>query len=349
MNTFKQKIFIPIFILVMCLLSISISTNAKVKVYNQHGIALKKFKVSKFKYVHNHNYTRKDYHKHYHRGYRRTHNHIKSYGGNYRTYAKTLFFLTSARRNSKHRRWNPQSLVITPNGKFAFVMYPKEVVRYNLFKLNKMRVNFQHPILSEKQIKSAVKFGPIIENGHGQSLSYNYKTHRLWFINMGTMNKHAKLEELSMKTLKPVQIIKFHYSKAYSLSNELAFDKRGNLYTYTRTSGNGAIKNGTLRISKGYISHHKVHFKMIMQGIRHAPGYLTQSLSYNPRNNRLYFVSDGGILSAPVNKLGHLKNHDIRDTKFLTRREFEGLAFTKNGKGHLLLNRSPEIMTFSHF
>ncbi|TPR51629.1 hypothetical protein [Apilactobacillus micheneri] len=345
-----RKIFIFTFLLIFSIMIIN-TTNAyaKVKTYNQHGKALKPFNVSHFKYVYNKNYTRKDYHKHYKRGHRIKDNNIRSFGGNYRTKLKTLMFLTSARKDSKHRRWNPQSIAITPKGRYAFVMYPKEVVRYNLIKLHKMGVNYKHPNLTRKQIKAAVKYGPIINTGHGQSLSYNPKNHRLWFINMGIMNKHAKLEELSIRTLKPIQIIKFHYSSVYSLSNELAFDKHGNLYTYTRTSGDGAIKNGTIRISQGYIHHHKVHFKMIMQGIRHAPGYRTQSLAYNPRNNRLYFVSDGGILSAPVNKLGHLKKHDIRDTKFLTHREFEGLAFTKKGQGYLLLNRSPEIMAFNHF
>ncbi|UQS84691.1 hypothetical protein MOO46_05425 [Apilactobacillus apisilvae] len=347
-NFFKSTILICGFIIFFMGLNYS-HVEANVKTYHQHGKALEKFDVSKFKYVHNHNYTRKDYHKHYRRGYRLRHNHIKSYGGNYRTYAKTLFFLTGAKNTRLRNHWNPQSITVSPTGKYAFVMYPGEVVRYNLFTLKKLGVSYKHPVLNNKQIKSAVKFGPHIDTGHGQSLTYNHKTHHLWFLNMGTINKYAKLEELSIKTLKPIQIIKFHYDSNYSLSNELTFDKKGNLYTYTRTSGDGAIKNGTLRISKGIIHNHNVKFKMIMQGIRHAPGYRTQSLSYNPKNNRLYFVSDGGILSAPVSGLGHLKPSQIRDTKFLTHREFEGLAFTRSGKGYLLLNRSPEIMTFNHF
>ncbi|MDN5576244.1 MAG: hypothetical protein L0G32_09805 [Pediococcus sp.] len=95
---------------------------------------------------------------------------------------------------------------------------------------------------------------------------------------------------------------------------------------------------------KGKIYTKSVKFKLVMQGIKYAPGPRTQSLAYNKKRNRLYMIADDSVISVPVSKLGKLKKSDVQSTQFSAKREFEGMQFTSDGSSYLLTNKGAEIM-----
>jgi len=61
----------------------------------------------------------------------------------------------------------------------------------------------------------------------------------------------------------------------------------------------------------------------------------------------LFLVSDSVFYSLPVDKLlqGTITVADLQYTVLNTKREFEGIAFTSDGKLNLLVVRDPEVLT----
>lgn len=102
-----------------------------------------------------------------------------------------------------------------------------------------------------------------------------------------------------------------------------------------------------MKIYQGTIAPKKVHFRLLYQGLRQRPGEKNQSIGYNAANNRLYFISDDSISSVSVSKLvsGKLKPGNVHSSVFSSKREFEGLDFSKNGQGYLLTNRGDELLS----
>ncbi|MEJ6400825.1 hypothetical protein [Nicoliella lavandulae] len=249
-------------------------------------------------------------------------------------------------------RWTaPQSSAIV--GHYAYVMYNYNgklndhrdfVVRYDLNKIHHHGLELGYT----SNHKDGIKVGPVFNGGHGQSLAYNPKKKQLWFLNMGRGSyAKASAEQLSLKTLRPIYRINFRFSYNSSLmDNTLAFDNSGHAFTYVR-SGGGNVRKGAYKIYRGSISRSGVHFNLMKTAIRHAAGPIPQGLGYNPKNDRLYFVSDGSIISAPAWKVNRLKKSDIRYVRVKTNREFEGLTFNRKGHGYLLTLRPPELMRMS--
>lgn len=335
-----------------------VNTHASIKTYHQHGYALKGGYATHF--LHNKNYayvpkyiygSSKDYYKNNtHQTQSET---IKAIDGNYRRNAHSSYYLPVSGNMA-----NSQSVAVSSDGHYAYVMYPdnaNSVVRYDLGKLQQQGVNTTNMDAlrngvryNDPNIMSAVKMGPHFDVKHGQSLAINPKTGQLWFHKMDLTTKKPTLEEINPNTLKPVKQIKYTFSNRYSINNELAIDKRGNFYTYvkyrpTRTSG------GRLVIFKGRVKHNHVSFRAIKQGLLNSPGVQTQGMGYNPAKNRLYFVSDGVITSVPVNRLNHLRKRDVHTTKFKTKLEFEGIAFNAQGLGYLLTIRGSQLSTIHDF
>ncbi|XIF20084.1 MAG: hypothetical protein AJITA_00802 [Acetilactobacillus jinshanensis] len=106
----------------------------------------------------------------------------------------------------------------------------------------------------------------------------------------------TSIQEIGTHTLNPVKQINFSMYP-YPMGDVLTFDKHGNAYTCTRTfNPRGGANAGSIKLYKGKIGPNRVQFHMV-QGIKHAPGMIMQNISYDPQTNRIYFVTDGELMS----------------------------------------------------
>ncbi|GLB47421.1 hypothetical protein WR164_14000 [Philodulcilactobacillus myokoensis] len=334
---------------------------------NQQDNALPQDMGSNFHILDNHNYENKAY-KYYYAPDNGVKHHLATIGGNRKVKFSSYLFLPNNIKDRKYDWGDVQSITSTPNGRYMYVLcnrnqshhdndYDGWIVRYDMGKLRQMGIAgrnvaklrrisylyFNHKInhfnKQQRKVISAVKVGPHFTTGHGQSLSYNPKNHQLWLIRIGKIAQtRAAMVEIGTSSLKPIKQIDFQFNNNYPISDFMTFDKNGNAYTFTRSM------NSFIKIYQGRITNDGVHFHLIQQGLKHWPGQNLQGMAYNQRTNRIYIVADGGIMSMPVNKLGHLKNADVYDSKISGHREFEGLTFDKQGHGYLLVHLIPEIM-----
>ncbi|ETY74169.1 hypothetical protein [Lactiplantibacillus fabifermentans] len=197
----------------------------------------------------------------------------------------------------------------------------------------------------DKTILSYIKVGPQFKSGHVQSLALNPKTNQLWFIKAYKDSYTATAQRLSASTLKPNASVNFTLSSKVHMGSTLTFDNAGNAYFWTQTASTSWAPKNSVKFYKGSLGSGNVHFKLVMQGLLRAPGSTLQSVSYNPKNGRLYLVSDESIFSVPASKLGSLSASDVSATNFSGTREFESLVFKHNSNaGYLLTNKGPEIM-----
>ena len=330
------------------------TATAAVKTYTQSGNALRAYNVSRYSTVNNRNLFVKRY------AFTGTGSTVTSTRGKRATF-KTNFLLPSGYDRSAKNWRNPQSMVLTPNGKALYILSTNHanrgfIAKYDLATLKRLGITGQHVAAlatagadhatqslspKDRQILKHIHIGPTFACGHGQSLALNPKNHQLWFV--GAKAVHSNVQQVSTRTLKPIKRINFTLKHTVPMGENLTFDKHSNAYFYTYSNGGWAPK-GTVKLYQGKIGQKSVKFHLIMQGLRHRPGTKNQSLAYNPKRNRLYFVSDGSIASIPVSKLGHLKARQVEAANFNGRREFEGLQFTSNGTGYLLTNRSAQVM-----
>ncbi|MFD1419392.1 hypothetical protein [Lactiplantibacillus songbeiensis] len=351
-------------------LGLSAVTAVSAATYNQKGNALANYNVKKYKTVNNKNYYQGAYSYQSAPGYDR--------GGLYQTTpgtitrtagtVKKLTFKTNLYLPVTYATsgdWgNPQSEVLSKNRNtlYTLVMLNKasqtgRVVKYDLATLrNKYHVSTTNMTAlrratydksvnqltaNDKAILNCMQVGPTFNAGHGQSLAMNPKNGELWFV--GSANVKANVQRVSTKTLKPNKRINFTLKSTVAMGENLTFDKNGNAYFYTYSYGGWAPKD-SLKIYKGKINKKSVKFHLIMQGLRHNPGWKSQSIAYNKKNNRLYFVSNSSISSVPVSKLGKLKAKDVKAVKLSGQREFEGLQFDQSGAGYLMVNKGAEIL-----
>jgi hypothetical protein len=255
---------------------------------------------------------------------------------------------------------NPQSMALDNETGYLYVLYTvKEdstkgwILRLDTKKLAKNKITFKQLALAtksgkeklDKKIQECIKYGPKFTTGHGQSLAFNPATKELWEIQDMSMKispgSYATVQRISTSSLKPDAAIKFRLKDTVTMGHNLTFDSEGNAYFYTYM-GSGPW-TGSVKIYKGQISTDKVHFELIPQGVKNAPGEHSQGLGYDANTNRLVFVVDGCLASVPVDKLGELKPSDVWQTKFKTKREFESVVFDDDGYAYLLSNRDPEV------
>ena len=201
-----------------------------------------------------------------------------------------------------------------------------------------------------KAIRRAIKVGPLFTTGHGQSLAYNPKNQHLYMwcdrekAPRVPINQYGYINRISAKTLRPAHQIRVRLKqRGYAVpgGHVLTFDRSGRAYFWSCPSKHLAY------IYQGRITDHRVKFRLTRQILTRGPGTRIQSMGYNPRNNRLHLVSDGSIVSLPVQKLagrGHLTSRQVRWTRFASRREFEGLDFDQHGHAYLLSNHHPEVL-----
>lgn len=266
-----------------------------------------------------------------------------------------------------HEAWgDPQSMAVV--GHNLYVVYCPtawynrgRIVRFNMAKLASLRatprqlqdVYTRAANLSakEKKIRAAIKVGPAFVTGHGQSLAYDWRTHRLYMwcdrelAPRIPISQYGYLQQLSATTLRPVQRIRFRLRSgnfAVPGGHVLAFDHQGRAYFWTRPASGGVY------LYQGRVRYNHVRFRLTRQILAHGPGTCVQSMAFNPNNDRLYLVADDSIASLPVAKLagsGHLTSQDVTGTHFASKREFEGLSFSGDGQAYLLSNHQPEVLT----
>ncbi|MBW1604851.1 hypothetical protein [Lactobacillus sp. Sy-1] len=196
-------------------------------------------------------------------------------------------------------------------------------------------------------IAHAAQISPLINIGHGQTLSYNPVTKNLYLAQDETSgdlasNANNVVTELDANTLQPVKQFNFqllHNNLNYAI-HTLTFDNDGNAYFGRKSGSKYQIFKGQFNETTG-----QVNFSPVPQTINWG-GKHNQGLTYNPVNNRLYIVSDDIITSVPADKLGAgtVQPSDINYISFNTGREFEDLTFDSQGYGYLLMLWKPEIL-----
>lgn len=336
-KSIKNKALLLSAMVVIGLMLIFVSASpAFAKTYNQKGDALKHYKVSNYKVVKNAKMTRASYS--YDDDY--TKNTMKITKGFKKGKKFTRHYLLKDDVFGGNAFENPQSIAVTPDGKVAYIMVAE---KYSTKNENNWKGRVYKIDIKNKKV---IKKGPKFVVGHGQAMAYNPKTKQLWYVQKVKSIK-TNIKQISTSSLKVVKTINFRMSSTVKMGNNLAFDKKGRVYFYTRSHGSWGKNDpkNSIKIYQGKIGAKKVSFRLIMQGIKYPPGQIGQSLGYNPKSNRLYLVDDGEIISVPVAKLGKLKKSDVRTSVFEGKREFEGLSFDNKGNGYFLTNKPYEIMT----
>lgn len=277
---------------------------------------------------------------------------------------KTAYLLPNP--GYRHQAWgNPQGMALV--GRYLYVVYCPtawknrgRIVRFDRTKLAALKATprqLQRAYTKaakhshqEAAIRRAIKVGPAFITGHGQSLAYNWKDHHLYMwcdresAPRVPTNQYGYINRISARSLRPNHQIRFRLRSRHLAvpgGHVLAFDKQGRAYFWTRPSAH------RVNLYQGKITLHHVSFRLTHQVLRHSPGPRVQNIGYNPRNGRLYLVSDDSVASLPVKSLrghGHLTGKRVRWTGFTPRREFEALAFTPNGRAYLMSNHNPEIL-----
>ena len=324
----------------------SVASHAsRVSTVTQRSNALTSYiSSSNLRFVHNRRYVEpNDYSDHYNRNenYDRRFN---SVGGNQRVnfspYGELPDNYNSLMKNEGYH--NPQSLVITKNGT-AYVTYRVNTHGIKLVQFNIKAIQNAQDDNANNHVH--YKIGPTFNGGHGQAMAYNPKANQLWLLtNDSGSASRTSILQLSQKTLKPIRKINFHFD-TYAMPDVLTFDNAGHAYTAMRTFG-GVAPVGSLKLFKGSITNRSVKFHMV-QGLRYAPGLIMQNMSYNPSNHRIYFITDGELMSVPANRYTHLRPRDVKATKLSGHYEFEDLAFYRH-RGYLMVHCPPELMISNH-
>lgn len=354
-NRKKESLRIPVWMIAallaaICTLCLPLSAGAAT--YTQKKPALAPYTVSSYKTVKNTHYVIPDHAYEYYSS-----DVMKSQKGYRTTFTRSMSTLMLT---SGGTPMDPQSMAITPDGRYLYIVYLIDHGGVNnlnargrlvRFDLNALRQDNGGQIPDQVNSKDTryVKTGPLIVFGHCQSLAYNPKTKSLWFVAKPGYSKTC-VKELDMNTFRVKNTVNYSLKSTVSMGYTLAFDKRGNAYFYTSSKNGTWSPKRSIKIYKGTVSRRSVRWHLVMQGIRYANGpirsgnNIIQGMGYNPKLDRLYFVSDSSILSVPAGKLGRLKPSDVRESVFGGHREFEGVAFDGQGRGLLLTNRPYEVM-----
>jgi DNA-binding beta-propeller fold protein YncE len=163
---------------------------------------------------------------------------------------RTQLFLPVTTNSKEVGGWgDPQSIVITPDGRYIYVAYSHKagdikkpskgfIVRYDYKQMKKLGLTESNKLSflrkfgwdkaykyeeiylksrTDRFIAKCMKVGPLITIGHGQSLAYNPKTKELWMWQdrekagggFSDPNGTARLQRISTATLKPNLVVNF--------------------------------------------------------------------------------------------------------------------------------------------
>ncbi len=197
-------------------------------------------------------------------------------------------------------------------------------------------------------IAQTAQLSPQVDIGHGQTLSFNPQNKHIYLAEDNTLtdlksrDDNNTVLEMDPNTLKPIREYNFkmyHGDSANLQLHTLAFDKDGNAY-WGRKYGKGYI------LFYGRLDENSVKFAASSNMVGNRGGSTNQGMSYNPQNDRVYFVSDDILTSIPADKVrsGSFTASDIHYQAFDSGREMESLAFDQDGYGYLLALWPPELM-----
>ena len=275
---------------------------------------------------------------------------------------------------------NPQGSMI--HGDKLYIVYESNtkkkygrVVMFDLKKLgragvigggkNRLReleklVNSQ-TFISTKMVQALdpVQVGPEFYTGHGQALSFDAKSKRLWLMAEGDDAYKQSLTQVDLKTLAPVAIADFSFTDPRShdkINSErnFAIDNTGNMYIVSvvtnKTKKDTNLQNGDVMLYHGRMVDGKPKFSITPTVIRSKPGYYTQFLSFNEKDQKLYYITDGAYLAIPMTKwlVGSLTYPDFDMGVYATQdggtREFEAMYWGPTHQSYLVVNRGAELM-----
>lgn len=193
----------------------------------------------------------------------------------------------------------------------------------------------------------AAQLSPLMGIGHGQTLSFNPKNQHLYLVQDDSMgdiknDEYNKVLELDPTSMQPIRQYNFQmkHGNTNMQLHTLTFDSEGNAY-WGRKSGKGyQWFMGTIDSENG------VSFEPSKQKMATRGGVFNQSVAYNAKNNRVYFVSDDILTSLPVDQLrnGNLNSDSFNHLEFDSKREFEGITFDPDGFGYLLTLWPSEVL-----
>ena len=212
------------------------------------------------------------------------------------------------------------------------------------------KVKSSDPVMFRNaDIAQTAQLSPLINIGHGQTLTFNPANQHLYLAEDESLtdldvNDNNQVLEMDPNTLQPLREYKFkmlHDGSNFQL-HTLAFDKSGNAY-WGRKTGAGYM------YFYGRLDENDVKFAPSKTIIGKRGGNTNQFVSVNPKNDRVYFVSDDILTSTPTSEVrgSSIKANDIHYQVFNSKREFEGLAFDQSGYGYLLMLWPPELLKSS--
>ncbi len=199
-----------------------------------------------------------------------------------------------------------------------------------------------------------LQVGPVITVGHGQSLSLNPNTNRLFLLQDTNMHNDKALvsdkvtaAEISQSNLRPINWVHYSLDPKKDLGGHvLTFGADGEAYFATQPSVNKSSIPNQVKFYYGQLTLNQVSFNLAQRILSPAIGTHLQNISYNPQSNRLNVTADGAMISVPANpdKLNKLQPRDVAQFTFNSKREFEDIQFDQQGYSYLLVNRGVEIL-----
>lgn len=217
-------------------------------------------------------------------------------------------------------------------------------------KINKIGQN--NPIFNQYyQISKSVSVSPLMNIGHGQTLTYNPSNDHIYLAQddqLGEVNNdfYNQVTELDAQSLKPVHQYRFRLINNQGVNlalHTLTFDKAGNAYFGVRSGRNG-IKD-VYTLYTGNFTNKKISFRPVTGMIKWPASY-NQYVTYNAINDRIYLVSNDMIVSIPAKEVRNdtIKPQDVHYVSFKSGREFESIAFDNKGYGYLLALWRSELL-----
>lgn len=178
---------------------------------------------------------------------------------------KTLAFIP---RKIDGKDFFVQSLNVLPNGRYAYIGYDHNPSLKHLRSATKV-VRFN---LKNHRYKTSHTF----RGGHGQALAYNPNQRSLWLLtDSGGPISRGGLAEVDLKSLKPMRRVRFRLSHGEALGDTLAFDNHNHVYNENRIwrkNSSKRFRSGIVVLYQGMLNRRHAAFKLVKQGLRHAPG-----------------------------------------------------------------------------
>lgn len=214
------------------------------------------------------------------------------------------------------------------------------------------RIKQQNPDLFKyAAVAQAAQLSPQVDIGHGQTLSFSPQNEHLYIVedntltDLKTRDQNNTVLEMTTDSLKPLRQYNFkmyHGDSGNLQLHTLTFDKQGNAY-WGRKNGLGYM------FFYGRLDQHDVQFQAAPTYFKNRGGSPNQGVSYNPANDRLYYVTDDILTSIPTQSVrdGSFTANDIHYTAFTSKRECESLTFDQQGYGYQLMLWPAEILKSS--